>query len=109
MHDTSLTKKIVSAAASHVKSNGIPAGGTVPVKVAAWACPDPDHLNEDVQELWPENAPRLVIQPVEPRCVCQDCGAQFSPEVFRLACESCGSRRVALADAGEIEVESAEG
>ena len=65
-------------------------------------------LVEQVQALRPENAPRIEIEIVEPRCVCEECGSEFSPAAFQLTCESCGSRKVALVDGVDLEVETVE-
>ena len=106
MHETGQAKKIASLAASHADSQGLTAAGAIRVRVGAWTCADPEHLRHDVQALWPENAPRLEIEIVEPRCACEECGSEFSPTTFQLACQSCGSRKVALVDAPDIEVET---
>ena len=108
MHETGLAKKIASLAASHADSHGLTAAGVIRVRVGVWTCADPEHLQHDVQALRPDNAPRLEIEIVEPRCVCEECGSEFSPAAFQLTCESCGSRRVTLVDGLDLEVETVE-
>src|SRR3989339_1777440 len=71
MHETGLAKKIASLAASHADSHGLTAAGVIRVRVGVWTCADPEHLHRDVQALRPENAPRIEIEIVEPRCVCE--------------------------------------
>ena len=111
MHGTSTAERIVLIASSRAAALGLPSVKAVRVRIAAWSHITQDELRacfESASRGKPTEGADLKIDIHEPSCRCEGCGADFAPDHFTLRCPSCGSARVVMDKAREVEVESVE-
>lgn len=111
MHEVSVARNVALIAGEKARKLGFDSVKSVRVRIGAWTCINPELLRrafEAACEGTPARGAKLEVERVDPACVCEQCGAEFNPEAFRLECSSCGSKRVVLCRGREMEVESIE-
>ena len=108
MHNLELARRIVRLALSEAASAGQSRVRTVRVRIAAWACGEPEHLRHSFEYAargTPLEGAELHVDLVQPSARCEDCGSSFEPDSATLKCAQCGGSRVTLEQTREIEVD----
>ena len=111
MHEHHLAEKIVSLAVTRARELRRDKIRTVKVRISALTCVRPDSLQAAFQTAARHaglDGAELIVETVEPTCRCEDCGADFVPDIPATRCVQCGSPRVVLQEGPEMEIERIE-
>ena len=108
MHETHFAERIAAAVSARRKERGPDSVRAVLVRLGAGTHVTPDSLRGAFDSAAGRaglSGVELRVETVEPRCVCEDCGAEFATDTKAIRCSECGSARVVLRQAAEMEME----
>ena len=112
MHEFSLVDSILRIAVERAAAGGAKAITRVCLRVGPLSGAVPESLEFAFEALRDENpltaGATLAIERTVIRCRCPSCQSEFTADVLRYACPSCGEGRVDIVSGRELEVVSLE-
>lgn len=112
MHELSIVTNVIDTASSAAKKQGAKKLTKVNLRIGVYKEVIDDALQFSFRFVADEDEftkdCELNVEYVQPKSVCQECGHEWSHDMFHRACPECGNPYGELIEGGELEIASIE-